>query len=355
MPRNLAFLLNMLANFVVFGEAARLQLRVNQFAVDADFEAAAGGRDEDEAFDSAFEFGDEFVGQTDRLGFVVSKLAVDDFDFHSSLLTFNMVTQIIAPRTNHRTKKGTVMRRLSLLTFVIVAFLLAPALLPGQQGGVPAAGGRGARGPAAPANQPLARDDDRHKGFLEVARGGNIDLLFVGDSITDLWRSRGKPVWDENFAPLKAANFGIGGDTTQGVLWRMQNGELEGFKAKLIVLMLGTNNINRNPNDEIVDGDRLIVEEFKKRQPQPKVLVLGIFPRAMPADSPFRASIKDINSKLAKMNDNKQVFYMDIGDKFLTPDGTLTTEIMADGLHPTEKGYRIWADATLGRVKELMK
>ncbi len=119
-----------------------------------------------------------------------------------------------------------------------------------------------------------------------MARAGDIDLLFVGDSITDGWRNRGLEVWNKYFAPLKAANFGIGGDTTQGVLWRMQNGELDGFKAKLIVLMLGTNNINRNPNAEIADGDRLIVEEFKKRQPQAKVLMLGIFPRAVEPTSP---------------------------------------------------------------------
>ena len=126
----------------------------------------------------------------------------------------------------------------------------------------------------------------------------------------------------------------------------MQNGELEGFKAKLIVLMLGTNNINRNPNDEIVDGDRLIIEEFKKRQPQAKVLVLGIFPRAVAGDQiRYRATIKEINSKLAKLADNKQVFFMDIGEKFLAPDGTLTPEIMPDGLHPNLAGYQIWADA----------
>ena len=135
----------------------------------------------------------------------------------------------------------------------------------------------------------------------------------------------------------------------------MQNGELEGFKAKLIVLMLGTNNINRNPNDEIVDGDRLIIEEFNKRQPQAKVLLLGIFPRNADPPNPLRATIKEINSKLAKLADNNKVFYMDIGDKFLTADGTLTTEIMADGLHPTAKGYQIWADAIIDKVKMLMK
>ena len=218
-------------------------------------------------------------------------------------------------------------------------------------------GGRGRGGPLPPATEPRPRDDARHQSFLEVARAGNIDLLFVGDSITDWWRQeqRGLSVWNEHFMPLKVANFGIAGDTTQGVLWRMQNGELDGFQAKLIVLMLGTNNINRNENDDIAAGDRAIVNEFLKRQPQAKVLVLGIFPRGAAADNPFRASIKAINEKLATIADNKRVFYMDIGDKFLAPDGTLTAEIMPDGLHPSTQGYRIWADAIVGRVKELLQ
>jgi|SRR5262245_60112561 len=261
------------------------------------------------------------------------------------------------------------MSRRLLICAAVVLLGITPELLSAQQQGGAAApgapgatqgvgrgGGRGPAGPAAPATVPLApRNEARHNSFLEIARAGNIDLLFVGDSITDLWDDRAKGLWDSTWAPLKAANFGISGDTTQGVLWRMQNGELEGFKSKLIVLMLGTNNINRNPNDDIVEGDRLIIEEFKKRQPQSKVLLLGIFPRSPDPANPFRATIKEINGKLAKLADNKQVFYMDIGDKFLTADGTLTPEIMNDGLHPTEKGYQIWADATKDRVKELMK
>jgi lysophospholipase L1-like esterase len=260
--------------------------------------------------------------------------------------------------------------------YVAVLVLLLPALLSAQNPPAPAAGAqapagaaRGGRGgpagPAAPANKPAAGplSDARHQSFLEIAKMGNIDLLFVGDSITDwfYWpRGRGGDatglqVWNANFGPLKPANFGIAGDTTQGVLWRMQNGELEGFKAKLIVLMLGTNNINRNPVDEIVDGDRLIIEEFKKRQPQAKVLLLGIFPRNADPANPLRATIKEINGKLSKLADGKQVVYLDIGDKFLTPDGTLTTEIMADGLHPTAKGYQIWADAIMPTVRTLMK
>ena len=208
----------------------------------------------------------------------------------------------------------------------------------------------------------------RHQSFVDIAKAGNIDLLFVGDSITDwfYWMRggnydlTGKAVWDKTFAPLKAADFAIAGDTTQGALWRMQNGELDGFKAKLIILMLGTNNVNRNPNAEIADGDRLIIEEFKKHQPQAKVLVLGIFPHVMPAGSSYtdgqlRAPIEEINAKLATFADNKQVFYMDIGSKFLAADSTVPADVMMDGLHPTPKGYQIWADAIIDRVNALMK
>jgi lysophospholipase L1-like esterase len=249
---------------------------------------------------------------------------------------------------------------------ILVAALMVPSFLLAVQGppapaisapstpGVPAVA-RG--GPLPPATEPRPRDDARHQSFLEIARKGNIDLLFVGDSITDWWaqRARGQSVWNATFASMNPANFGIAGDTTQGVLWRMQNGELDGFKAKLIVFMLGTNNINRNSNEDIAAGDRAIIEEFRKRQPQAKILLLGIFPRNADPANPLRASIKEINASLQKLADGRQVFYKDIGEKFLMPDGALTIEIMADGLHPTTKGYQIWADAIIDDVKRLMQ
>ncbi len=242
----------------------------------------------------------------------------------------------------------------ALLVSSVLASPQAPAAAPAQ--GAPAAGAKPPAGPPQPATIPAPRDDGRHKQFLSIATGSPVELLFVGDSITDGWRTWGQTLWDQHFAPLKAANFGIGGDTAQGVLWRMQNGELSGFKAKLIVMMLGTNNIARgNSNDEIVEGLRLIVQEFRTRQPQARVLLLGIFPRSVEPAHPYRAAIKDINGKLAKMADNKSVYYMDIGDKFLTSDGTLTPEIMPDALHPNFKGYQIWADAIAGRVRQLMR
>jgi lysophospholipase L1-like esterase len=265
------------------------------------------------------------------------------------------------------------MRRTSVYLIAASSLLLSSALLLAQgqaPAGAPAAGGppaaAGQRGPAAPANVAFhnERNDARHQTFVDLAKKGNIDLLFVGDSITDwfYWPLRGGEatggkVWETNFAPLKAADFAIAGDTTQGVLWRMQNGELAGFKAKLIVLMLGTNNTASNPVQQIIDGDRLIVDEFKKQQPQAKVLVLGVFPRnnaRAPEQTPvMNAIIKAVNTGLTQFADGKQVFYMDIGDKFMV-NGAVPADIMADGLHPTAKGYQIWADAILPTVKKLM-
>src|SRR5262249_17886453 len=175
------------------------------------------------------------------------------------------------------------MRRASVYLIAASLLLLSSVLLFAQAqapagGAAPGAPpfGAGQRGAPAPANVPFhnERNDTRHQRFVDIAKKGNIDLLFVGDSITDwfYWPLRegseatGGKVWEANFAPLKPANFAIAGDTTQGVLWRMQNGELEGFKAKLIVLMLGTNNTASNPVGQIIDGDRLIVEELKRLQ-----------------------------------------------------------------------------------------
>jgi lysophospholipase L1-like esterase len=134
----------------------------------------------------------------------------------------------------------------------------------------------------------------------------------------------------------------------------MRNGELDGYKAKAVVMMIGTNNLDPNTNAEIVDGIKLLVDEIQKRQPQAKILLLGIFPRDMAAATRNRTRIKEINTIIAKWDDGKKLFYMDIGDKFLDAQGVLAKDIMPDALHPNAKGYQIWADAIIGKVKELM-
>ncbi|HEY6167577.1 MAG TPA: platelet-activating factor acetylhydrolase IB subunit [Verrucomicrobiae bacterium] len=201
----------------------------------------------------------------------------------------------------------------------------------------------------------------RHDGFVAEAKKGGIDVLFLGDSITDGWRSKGKAVWDKNFAPLKAANFGISGDRTQHVLWRLRNGESEGYRPKAIVLMIGTNNTGkerdgtpRNTTPEIVEGVAAVVKELRYRFPHAKILFLAIFPRGE-KDSDARKQVAEVNQSLAKLNDGKQVVYLDIGGKFLDADGNLPKDIMPDLLHPNEKGYEIWAEAIKEPLNKLLK
>ena len=204
--------------------------------------------------------------------------------------------------------------------------------------------------------KPAPRDPGwlkRHEGFVTQAKQGGIDVLFVGDSITDGWRNQ--KLWQERYVPLKAADFGISGDRTEHVLWRLQNGELDGIKPKVVVLMIGTNNTRNNSAPEIVEGITAIVKEFRTRLPESKILLLGVFPRDAQPDTPNRVKIKEINSNIAKMDDGKRVKYLDIGGKFLEPDGTMSKEVMPDFLHPNEKGYQIWADAMEGTLMAMLK
>lgn len=206
-----------------------------------------------------------------------------------------------------------------------------------------------------------------HSNYVEIAKQGNIDLLFMGDSITDWWRNPGrgggtngivanggKAVFDKHFGAMKVANFGIAGDTTQGVLWRLQNGEGEGYKPKAIMLMIGTNNTGGQSAPEIAMGVANIVFELRTRFPESKILLLAIFPRDR-ANAPVRTKINEINRTIAALHDNRQVFFMDIGPLFLAEDGSIPRDIMADGLHPTSKGYEIWAEAVKDKLAGMMQ
>jgi lysophospholipase L1-like esterase len=210
--------------------------------------------------------------------------------------------------------------------------------------------------PNNPAAKPLNRDISRHKQFLQIAKKGNVDVLFLGDSITQGWEGNGKEAWKKNFEPLKAANFGIGGDQTGHVLWRLTQGkELEGIKPKVAVIMIGTNNMAAHKAQDIAGGIEAIVHELHERRPDCKILLLGIFPRSPKPTDPVRAKIKEANSRIAKLDDGKAIYYKDIGEKFLQPDGTLSKEIMYDFLHLTAKGYTIWAEAIKPDVEKLLQ
>ena len=199
----------------------------------------------------------------------------------------------------------------------------------------------------------------KHEGNVERAKQGDIDVLFMGDSITDFWRNTtgnfaGKPVFDKYFGELKVANFGIAGDTTQGVLYRLQNGEGQGYTPKAVMLMIGTNNIGRNSAAEIAEGIGAVTLEMRKDFPNVKILLLGVFPRAT-AESPARQTIAEINKIISKLDDGKQVVYLDIGGKFLDEGGNIPRDVMTDALHPSTKGYEIWAEAVKEPLAKLLK
>lgn len=220
-----------------------------------------------------------------------------------------------------------------------------------------------AASPAAAQNTalvPAPFQPQRHEAFVEIAKKGDIDCLLMGDSITDWWRRTGLAVYEQNFGALKCANFGIAGDRTQGVLWRMENGELDGYTPRLMMLMIGTNNLGGgggragNTPAEIAEGITAIVAKFRGKFPQARVLLLGVFPRGASATAAQRVPIQDINAIIAKLDDGKFVRFMDIGAKFLESDGSISVEVMADGLHPTAKGYEIWAAAVMPAFRELL-
>jgi lysophospholipase L1-like esterase len=311
----------------------------------------------------------------------------------------------------------------------------APAGVPGGPGG--RGGGRGGRGGAggAPAQlgpvamipdavkqsnpprtpNPCAtytrsgvRNDQRHNAFVEIAKKGDIDILFEGDSITDWWQQagplataftqpaaapaaappappadgaaggppgggrggrggRGGPgggaqggaeEFKKFFGDAKVANFAVAGDTTQGVLWGMKNGECEGpdekIKPKAIMLMIGTNNMGGSTPGEIAEGIGAIVAENRKDFPDAKILLLAIFPRGAGPTEPLRAKITECNDIIKKLDDGQHVFYMDLGPKFLDKDGKLIG-FRGDNLHPNPVGYEIWGNAVADKLKSWTK
>jgi lysophospholipase L1-like esterase len=213
---------------------------------------------------------------------------------------------------------------------------------------------------------PLWRDGGgwlkRHDEFVAQAKKGGVDLLFVGDSITDFWRTRGKAVWDKYYGNLHAANIGISGDRTQHVLWRLDHGEVDGLRPKVVVLMIGTNNTGlerdgltpRNTPAEAAAGVKAVVNDLRQKFPNSKILLLAVFPRSHAPGDPARLQVAEINQVIAGLDDGDHVRYLDIGAKFLTADGMLEKDIMPDYLHPTPKGYEIWAQAIQTSVAQML-
>jgi len=227
--------------------------------------------------------------------------------------------------------------------------------------------------PAAPAAAPAETTSRVNEAIIPVPRTGGAtnrqaqvlqrakdnpgpcDIAFIGDSITQGWEGAGKNVWQKYYGSRKCLNFGIGGDRTQHVLWRFENGQLDGIKPKAAVLMIGTNNSNRDDNTEaeILEGVQQIVKQLRTRLPDTKVLVLGIFPRAQ-TFSTQRGKILQINQALANLADGQMIHYLDFGSQLIEADGSISKTKMPDYLHLSEAGYEIWAAAIEPKLKELL-
>ncbi len=195
---------------------------------------------------------------------------------------------------------------------------------------------------------------NRHKSMNERVAKGNVGLVFIGDSITQGWEGRGKKVWAKYYGKRNAVNLGIGGDRTQHVIWRLDNGNLKGISPKAAVIMIGTNNSGGNSPEQIAEGVTRIVRQLQEKTPKTKILLLATFPRgATPADKRRQVNEKS-NAIVAKLAKDDNVEYLDIGAKFLGDDGSLSREIMPDLLHLSEGGYTIWATSIEEKLAALL-
>lgn len=208
--------------------------------------------------------------------------------------------------------------------------------------------------------KPQPRSDEwwtqRHQAVLDRVKQGNVDMIFIGDSITHGWESSGKNVWQQYYAKRNAVNMGFSGDRTQHVLWRLENGEIAGISPKLAVMMIGTNNSNGNDNtaQEISEGIIAICQKLRKDLPTARILILAIFPRG---EKPSAQREKNAQASLlaSSIVDNQWIYYMDIQNAFLDQDGTLPKDIMPDFLHLSEKGYQLEAESLEPTIAKLME
>lgn len=240
----------------------------------------------------------------------------------------------------------------SLLRAAALAFTLflgASAVLPAGEPPPP-------RTPES-ATTPNNRNQKRHDGFMARIKQGPVGLLFLGDSITDGWPGRSKETWAK-FAPYQPANFGISGERTEDVLWRITNGELDGIDPKAVVIMIGTNNIGHFADEKpewVAAGVKKILEVVHEKLPKARILLLGVFPRGATKDDGKRQRVDAINALIKNFHDGKLITWLDVGPKFLDAQGNLPKEIMPDALHPNAQGYQIWYDTMWPVLEPMLK
>jgi lysophospholipase L1-like esterase len=221
---------------------------------------------------------------------------------------------------------------------------------------------------ASPADQPSPRTDENsklaHRQLLEKAKQGRIDVYFVGDSITRRWGTSDPQYkellanWNANFFGWNAANFGWGADTTQNILWRLENGEIDGVHPKVIVVQAGTNNVAAQHGEDaavadITRGIEAIIKTCREKAPKATIILTAIFPRN--DNMEWMPAISQINENLAKLADGKRVRYLNVNGKLADKNGRLVDGVMNDDrLHPTAEGYQLWAEGLKPILHEIL-
>ena len=184
---------------------------------------------------------------------------------------------------------------------------------------------------------------DKHKAQCDAVVATRPELVFIGDSITVRWPQE---VLEARFGKYRPLNLGISGDWIQNVIWRVQNSTLDKAAPKVVVLLIGTNNLTgKFTPDELTADIGALLKAIQSKTAQSKILLLGILPRGASIKDEINEAIRQTNTKLATLADHKQVFYLDVGDKLIEPDGSISPAVMPDKLHVAGPGYRRWMEA----------
>jgi lysophospholipase L1-like esterase len=254
--------------------------------------------------------------------------------------------------------------------YTLKARAFAPDGSPVSDVAVRESSARGTRKPSTLVPVTQARDwrlydwAERHAACVALMNSRQPEIVMLGDSITHFWggdpsgstvagRRTGVEQWDRFFAGRRVVNLGYGWDRTENVLWRLTHGEFDGVRPKVVVVMIGTNNMDLNTTDEIAEGITEICRELHGRAPATRILLLGIFPRGASPDA-TRAKVNAVNERIAKLDGHDGVTYLDIGHVFLEPDGSVSKDVMYDFLHPSALGYDRWSVAMKPTLDRLM-
>ena len=216
-----------------------------------------------------------------------------------------------------------------------------------------------ASGQETPASaRPSARSDphfsQRHAEIATLPGRDSAELVFLGDSITERWDSDGRYVWNRYYGKRQALNMGVGGDRTENLLWRIGEGAVAGLHPRLVVVLIGTNNLLVHSDADVVRGVAAVARSLHWRLPETPVLLLGLLPRGARADDPMRARVAAVNRSLAELHARDGVHFLDVGKSLVESDGQISREVMPDFLHLSPRGYRRLAEAIEPELARLL-